>query len=109
MKAIKGGVLFGILVLVAGACFDPPDFPNTPTIDYLDLCFQPSTTFGADTLVVGISFKDGNGDLGLSPIYDLGAPYNEFDLFVWDGTQKVPVDLAFTYTSLQYPVLEVPS
>lgn len=66
MKVLKGLLLFSMSVAVA-ACFDPPNFSNVPQIDFLDVYFKEGTTDNpTDSLVVSITFRDGDGDLGLS-------------------------------------------
>lgn len=66
MKVVKGLLLFSIAVVVT-ACFDPPEFSNVPQIDFLNVYFKEGTVDNpTDSLVVSISFRDGDGDLGLS-------------------------------------------
>ncbi len=79
MKVIKGLFLFGISVLVTG-CFDPPDFSVVPAIDFVRIRFAEGTQESpTDSLVLTISFKDGDGDLGLSGtlVDHLDDPYHD--------------------------------
>ncbi|MEJ7647403.1 MAG: hypothetical protein WKF87_22615 [Chryseolinea sp.] len=70
MKAIKGLLLFGISTLITG-CFDPPDFSVVPVIDFVKIRFTEGTpAFPNDSLILTISFKDGDGNLGLSGTLD---------------------------------------
>jgi hypothetical protein len=65
MKALKGILLFGISMGVT-ACFDPPEFPTTPEIDFEGIYFREARAVGErDTLMLTISFRDVNGDLGI--------------------------------------------
>lgn len=62
-------------------CFDTPDYPDKPEIEYddisRDIVVAQATGGYKDSVVVSVKFKDGDGDLGLSQqeITD-GAPYN---------------------------------
>src|SRR5690348_13075400 len=51
--------------VAVSSCFDPPEFPIVPVIAFEELRFAETPGAGSDTLVLRISFKDGDGDLGL--------------------------------------------
>ncbi|HEY0652722.1 MAG TPA: hypothetical protein VGD65_06320 [Chryseosolibacter sp.] len=94
MKIIKGlAVLFVTLSL--GSCFDPPEFPIVPQIDYEDVVFKQGN--GTDSLILTLSFKDGDGDLGVdaaAPEFN-NAPYNNLTFFQTDASDKtklIPVN-----------------
>lgn len=58
------------IVFIAGilltSCFDPPDYPDTPRIEYRDVLFKNvGDNSDPDSLVISIRFEDGDGDLGL--------------------------------------------
>lgn len=55
-----------LIVAVLVSCFNPPEYPNTPSIDFAGISFVdvPSSS-DADTLVLSLNFTDGDGDLGL--------------------------------------------
>lgn len=57
----------GLLVLITfHSCFNPPEYPIVPQIEFDRIQFKDVTTPGsADTLVLTLKFKDGDGDLGL--------------------------------------------
>lgn len=81
MKAVKGLLLFGISMGVT-ACFNPPEFPITPEIDFEGIYFREARAVGErDSLVLTISFRDGNGDLGLSST-DIEPPYHDLDYYL---------------------------
>ena len=67
-------VLLGILI--AGSCFEPPQYPDTPLITYNSVifkdCINPSV---ADTLILKVDFKDGDGNLGIDG-QDNTPPFN---------------------------------
>jgi hypothetical protein len=68
---VAGKIFWGTLsTLLASSCFDPPQFPIVPEISFEGLRFvdtpDPSPfELATDSLVLEVSFKDGNGDLGL--------------------------------------------
>ena len=56
--------------LLAASCFDPPQFPMVPEIAYQNVRFvdvpdASPAELSTDSLVLEISFKDGDGDLGI--------------------------------------------
>jgi len=76
MKVVKGLFLFAVSAVVT-SCFDPPDFSDTPEIDFVDLAFiEGNTNNPTDSLVVTISFRDGDGDLGLAGD-QIDEPFND--------------------------------
>jgi len=49
-------------------CFNPPEFPVVPEIQFKDVYFGDEPIVNEqDSIVVSVSFTDGDGDLGLSP------------------------------------------
>ena len=98
MKALKGLLLFGISVLVT-ACFDPPEFPINPEIDFEDIYFREAKAPGqSDSLVLTISFRDGNGDLGLSAT-QIDPPFHDLDYYLASGGDTIPVEKYSLYTN----------
>jgi hypothetical protein len=94
MKLRKGVLLFTISALITG-CFDPPDFSVVPVIDFVNIRFAEGTQNApTDSLILTISFKDGDGDLGLSGtlIEHLDDPYH--DLFFGLANDGNVVELA---------------
>ena len=65
MKLIKGLGLLSFLVFVTGSCFEPPEFPVAPQIEYERIEFKGVPLPGVDSLILYLRFKDGDGDLGL--------------------------------------------
>src|SRR5260221_120047 len=76
--------LVGMVVLAVAfsACFKAAEFPIVPEIEYNNVIFRkgPAPTKDvpspADTLILTINFKDGDGDLGLDAS-ETGIPYND--------------------------------
>ena len=75
---------FGALLVAAGfgisSCLSPPDYPETPEISFKRIQQRRVDTLTGlfDRVVVTVSFKDGDGDLGLSND-DINPPFNELD------------------------------
>jgi len=69
MQAIRGLGLFMIISIALGACFTPPEYPNEPQIEFESIQYKEVGTgmdSNPDSLILTLSFKDGDGDLGLS-------------------------------------------
>ena len=92
MKPVRSAFLFVISVVILSACFNQPEFSNSPTIQYEGISFQKAPN-GLDSLIVSISFKDGDGDLGLSGTSreDSESPYHEVDFFANDNGELFPL------------------
>lgn len=99
MKALKGLLLFGISTLM-GACFNPPEFPIVPVIDFESIYFKESSGTGVkDSLVFTISFKDGDGDLGLSST-QIDPPYHDINYFLASEGELISVGKHTLYSNL---------
>jgi hypothetical protein len=61
------------LVLGLGACFVPPNYPDTPEIGFSEIRNFPLR--GQDSVVITISYRDGTGDLGYDD-NDFSQPVN---------------------------------
>lgn len=87
MHLIRGFSLFSIILFVVSGCFNPPDFPVEPQIEFESIQYKEyGTGFDTeyDSLILTISFKDGDGDLGLDPSEN-NAPYNNKFYFIAGG------------------------
>lgn len=86
MKLMKGFLIFCFFSIALGSCFDPPETPVEPEIEFNDVTFidVPGTTT-PDSLVIAIKFKDGDGDLGLTET-QTNAPYHPVNFYLEDGT-----------------------
>lgn len=85
MKVIGGLMVVLFVGVMVSSCFDPPEYPVVPEIEFKNLTFKdvPNPS-DQDSLILEISFKDGDGDLGLDPTelgcYNVGGKdvcYNE--------------------------------
>lgn len=67
--------LFLFVLIIFSSCYPTPNFPDTPAIALSNLYFVEGNT---DSLVVSLSFEDGDGDLGLNTT---NYPYHEFNYY----------------------------
>lgn len=57
-----------VLGLGLYSCFTPPEYSNTPEIEFENLVFKETPDLSdADSLILFIKFRDGDGNLGLAP------------------------------------------
>lgn len=88
MHLIRGFGLFAIILTGVSACFNPPEFPIEPQIEFESVRYKEYGTgfdSNADSLILTLTFKDGDGDLGLDASEDT-PPYNNKFYFVFpDG------------------------
>lgn len=87
MKQVKCVLLFLISVVLFSACLNPPEFDNSPTIEYNGVYFEKAS----NSLVISISFKDGDGDLGLSQSINYEPPFHEINFFGSDDGRLQPL------------------
>ncbi len=91
MKAFKGLILFCFLAIGVSSCFSPPEFDIKPEISFSKIEFivtpDPSE---ADSLIIYIDFRDGNGDMGLNDNFR-DDPYHEQTFFLEDGGEIIPI------------------
>jgi len=67
-----------LLAFLSEACDIIPTFDRKPIISFKEIKSFRSAT-GGDSVVVTITFRDGDGDLGLDP-FDTVPPFNSFNL-----------------------------
>lgn len=68
MKLISGFLIAVVVGLGLFSCFDPPEYPLTPEIEYQNLVFvDVPDASEPDSLLLFIKFRDGDGNLGLQP------------------------------------------
>jgi hypothetical protein len=107
MKKISGVVVFtGRLIfgsMLLWSCFNPPEFPTTPQIEFNKVEFKEVGGFSdQDSLIVYINFKDGDGDLGLST-QDLDSPVHVTNFFTGTNGQLTTIASAiFDLSNLRY-------
>jgi hypothetical protein len=100
MKALTQVLMSAILAVVVGGCFNPPEFEDEPQIDFLSIYFREAKAVGErDSLVLTISFRDGNGDLGLSST-QIEPPYHDLDFYLANQGSISPVEKRTVYSNL---------
>ncbi|RAV98601.1 hypothetical protein [Pseudochryseolinea flava] len=91
MKAIKGLILFASIVISISSCFDPPEFSTVPQISLNSITFTESLSSEVqDSIVIDLSFRDGDGDLGLNDS-DTVPPYQTYQAYVADNGVIKPI------------------
>src|SRR4051812_34423285 len=102
MNVVKGIVILSLFLILFGSCFNPPEFPVTPSISFAgkpvfkDVA-DPSIP---DSLIITLKFKDGDGDLGLSATEN-DSPYHEVNYFLGnDAGQLTPLTTGRRYSNL---------
>lgn len=65
MNIVKIGIFIVFLGLLMTACFRPPTYPDTPTIGFESIRNAPEDNT-RDSVIITVSYQDGNGDLGLN-------------------------------------------
>ncbi len=105
MKLAKG-VVFFFLMGVLGSCFNPPEFPIEPTIEFESLIFKKGSPF--DSLILSIRFKDGDGDLGIDPQNpDFSSyPYHPIDYFLEKDGELIKVATENRYDDVP-PIIKI--
>lgn len=89
---MKNNISFFAAVLVSVAllssCYSAPEFDDTPSIAFEDLKFYDTSS--QDSLVLTVSFEDGDGNLGLRAS-ETSPPYQQFFFFrADDGSPYIP-------------------
>ncbi|UII24584.1 hypothetical protein LVD15_14760 [Fulvivirga maritima] len=74
-------LLFLFIGAISISCFNSPNYPDTPSIEFQDVEFKRIGGFtDPDTLAITISFEDGNGDMGLDGD-ESSTPFNNKNYF----------------------------
>lgn len=68
--------LFMILVVTVAGCIDPPEYPDTPEIEFKSL--SRNQIDQRDSLTISFTFQDGDGDIGFKNV-DTLAELNPCD------------------------------
>jgi len=107
MKTIWRLVIGLFLPAFIISCFNPPEYPIVPEIEFKSVKFidtpEPAGQVVADTLVLSVDFKDGDGDIGFSDedlkISESTAKYAERIYFDTNGQRWAIDDLFQLYQS----------
>ena len=110
MKLIKGLGPLSFLALMVGACFDPPEFPVVPHIEFEDIEFIPARQPGDfDSLNLYLHFKDGDGNLGFYGEDDIDSPYHDVFFYQENNGNIEPLTTRFGFLEgREYHLLEIP-
>jgi len=111
MKLIKGLGLLSFLTILSGSCFDPPEFPVVPQIEFDRIEFIDSVDpSDFDSLNLYIKFKDGDGDLGFSQsTIDVTDPFHNVTFYQENGGNLQPLTTESGYIGEdQYELLRIP-
>lgn len=101
MKVISN-ILFLILFLAVGSCFEPPQFSNTPSLGEVTVRVQKVTgTTIPDSLIVTVKFTDGDGNIGIDPSEN-SPPFNERWFFLQNPTPTCEPGLLAPCTRISY-------
>jgi len=75
-EIIKHTVFALAFTVLIWGCRQLPEYPIEPSIEFSTVFFKKGEF--TDSLFIQLDFKDGDGDLGLRPDFDVGEPYNPF-------------------------------
>ncbi len=69
---------FGLITVIGvlSGCVDPPDYPETPEIEFANL--SRTNISQRDSLTISFTFKDGDGDIGFKNL-DTISDFNPCD------------------------------
>jgi hypothetical protein len=106
MKIIKGLAITLFLTTIFGSCFDPPEFPTTPKIEFQFPELNKNLEYYApDSLVIHINFKDGDGDLGLTTGID-DEPFHREHFYITNNGRLDSLGTVYLHDSLK--VINIP-
>lgn len=111
MNLIKGLGLLSVLLIVTGSCFDPPEFPNEPQIEFEDIVFEGKPFPEDDLLTLSLNFKDGDGDLGFyfETTADISYPYHNANFYQENNGELLPLStITGSVDDVQYDLLDIP-
>jgi len=77
MNTTKIMIFLAFLAFLATACFKAPQYADTPAIAFESIRNAPAGT-GTDSVILTVSYQDGNGDLGLGDD-DKNPPFQELN------------------------------
>lgn len=83
-----------LVILLVDGCFPPPEFPDTPVIEYTSLRYidylnSEQSTEVSDSLILNFDFEDGDGDVGLSE--EGNYPFHQYDLVLDSRNRLVTI------------------
>lgn len=101
-------------MIISGSCFEPPEFPVVPQIEFerIEFINSPDPS-DFDSLNLYINFKDGDGDLGFSEsLEDISDPFHNAFFYQENGGNLTPLSTEAGYVvgeeRYEYDLLRVP-
>jgi hypothetical protein len=81
MKTFRLLVIAVFCGALASSCFNPPEYPDAPVIHYKSVSYVKGGTLddgteAADSIIVVLTFQDGNGDVGVGAD-EVNPPFND--------------------------------
>lgn len=107
MRVIKRIVFVCFCSLAVSACFEPPDFGNTPRIEFNKIEFKKNGAT-SEELILHLDFQDGDGDLGLSTLGDTEFPFQSAYYYLHNGlgdTTRIIPKRRYSQTGVTYTLL----
>jgi hypothetical protein len=100
MKSNWGVCLVVILGIGAGSCLDAPQYSEIPAIEFEEIVFKDlKDASSADSLILSIKFKDGDGNIGINPS-ETQEPFNgKYYVRFPDRTRLTQYSPAVTYVT----------
>ncbi|MFN3404121.1 MAG: hypothetical protein ACK40G_08500 [Cytophagaceae bacterium] len=101
---------FFFLIGILTSCEKPPKYPDTPQIEFKKIekmtYFSDIYQSNIDSLIISITFKDGDGDLGLEPPYSTSYNFKAEALMKGiDGNFYTIFDADNSFASGYFPPL----
>ena len=73
------------------SCFDSPELSSIPKINFYSIDFgKAQSEFRPDSLVLKITFEDGDGDLGLDPNF-VDEPFHPTNFYIAQNGSLIPI------------------
>lgn len=95
-----------VFILFLGSCFDAPEYPVEPHIEYKDIYFGDAEDLAAqDSLVLSLNFRDGDGDLGLDERDANTFKFANRYYYIIDGTEDEVITYNTRRTNPNYDTL----
>jgi len=101
-------VWFCFLAIGVSSCFQPPEFGIAPSISFNRIEFKVTPDISdADSLILYLDFKDGNGDMGLNDSFR-DDPYHERNFYFEDVANSKVTPVGTVLQSVNKPPLPSP-
>jgi hypothetical protein len=103
MKSVWGLSLVAIFGITVISCLDEPQYSEIPSIEFDKIIFKDvKDATSADSLIVSLKFRDGDGNVGIDPT-ELQEPFN--DKFFFQFPDKSYITYKTKRTNPNYDTL----